>query len=62
MAMEYVEGRDLARLPGITNEESWAMASEMGSALAYIHQLGIIHQDLKPANILVFLNSHSSPN
>lgn len=55
LVMDYVEG---------TNLRDWAaqqptpaavshLLGELLSALAYIHQSGVIHRDIKPSNILV---------
>lgn len=55
LVMEYVAGRSLtdhARgLPG--TPERLALLVEVCKAVAYAHQHGVIHRDLKPDNILV---------
>lgn len=55
--MEYVEGESLedrlgreGRLP---IEEAVRIATEVGDALQYAHETGVIHRDVKPANILL---------
>ena len=56
IAMELVEGRELRALipEGGLPLESWLQYGEqIASALAYAHAQGIIHRDLKSANIVV---------
>jgi serine/threonine protein kinase len=55
-AMEFVNGCDLASL--IENgplpfDEALAILQQVGSALDYAHAHGVVHRDVKPANILL---------
>jgi len=56
IAMEYVEGRQLidviARAP-LSPEKIVSFGFQLASALAHAHQNGIVHGDLKSANVLV---------
>ncbi len=54
LAMEYVEGGDLRkRMSGVlTPYEALDILIKVGGALSAAHQKGIIHRDVKPANIL----------
>ena len=55
--MPFVEGeslrQQLAREPQLPLEAALQIAREVGSALQYAHERGIIHRDIKPENIMV---------
>ena len=55
--MPYMEEgslRDLLDREGqLPLDRAVAIASEVGQAMAYAHDLGVVHADLKPANILL---------
>jgi serine/threonine protein kinase len=56
MVMEYITGGNLEflakRKGGFSEAEALRYISQVGSALAYIHRQGILHRDVKPANIM----------
>jgi len=57
IAMEYVEGKSLKELrkkglPPLPSNVIW-LAQRVSSALSAAHGVGIVHRDVKPANILV---------
>ena len=53
--MEMVEGAPLSRLAqaGMAPERAAAIARQVALALEYAHAQGVIHRDMKPANIIV---------
>src|SRR6201997_3075353 len=59
IAMDYVAGTDLGRLlrehypGGMLLDEAVPIIAAVGSALDYAHQRGLLHRDVKPANILL---------
>jgi len=56
MAMEYVEGetlRDKIHKGPLKSEEALAIVVQVASGLAEAHRKGIIHRDIKSANIMV---------
>jgi WD40 repeat protein len=56
LAMEFIEGGGLdARLREgpIAFREAAEIARKVAGALAYAHQAGILHRDVKPSNILI---------
>ncbi|MCU1571634.1 MAG: serine/threonine protein kinase [Naasia sp.] len=55
LVMELVDGQDLATaLPYLSVGEVVEVARQVAIALAHVHARGIVHRDVKPANILVF--------
>ena len=60
MIMEYIGGGNLETLvkrkQGLGEEEAVKYIAQVGSALTYIHQQGILHRDVKPANIMLRQN------
>lgn len=60
ISMEYVEGNNLSRLiqkqGRLTIELAVSILTQLCKGLEAIHQAGIIHQDLKPQNIIVGSN------
>ncbi len=59
VAMEYVEGINAARLiadrfPAVSAAgEVLAMVTALAGALDYAHERGVLHRDVKPANVLL---------
>ncbi len=57
IAMEYIEGKNLKQLLGektkFAFEQISEMIAEIAEALDYAHRKGIIHRDVKPANVII---------
>ena len=60
MAMEYIEGVELRALLGTGTPlgvaQAVSIAAQIAEGLAYAHERGIVHRDVKPANIMVVPN------
>ena len=58
MAIDFIDGRDLHDIldstdQAFTPDQIVAMLKKMLSAVEFIHQVGILHRDISPDNILV---------
>ena len=61
MVMEFIDGETLkGRLQNLEEKSQWISIDEavriilsVGSALKYAHRLGMVHRDVKPANVMI---------
>jgi Protein kinase domain len=56
LVMEYVRGRTLgqyAREERLAPRRAAVLLAEVAGAIAFAHRRGIVHQDIKPANVLI---------
>jgi uncharacterized protein (TIGR02145 family) len=60
IVMEYIEGETLEEYINckgkLRNEEIVNFLTQMLDALKYIHDLGLVHGDIKPSNFIITLN------
>ena len=59
IVMEWIEGRSLAQILDdpdtnkLSQTQILAIAQQLGEALEYAHQCGVVHADVKPANVMM---------
>jgi predicted Ser/Thr protein kinase len=57
LSMEFIDGEDLSsllrRVGRLPEEKALEVARQLCSALAAVHEAGLLHRDLKPANVML---------
>jgi serine/threonine-protein kinase len=63
ITMEYVDGENLAsllrRVGWLPEDKALDVAREIGAALAEAHDHGVVHRDVKPANVMIDGRGHA---
>jgi serine/threonine protein kinase len=63
LVTEFIEGSDLRRLVRhhgvLSARQAAVIASQTAEALAYAHERGLVHRDVKPGNLLVTPQGHT---
>lgn len=65
LLLDYVDGESLevaARRPELDLARRTIVLRHVAAALAYVHGLGIVHRDVKPANVLVTREFWANPD
>ena len=66
IVMEYVEGQTLSQVikkrAALPPAEVVALLRPLADALDYAHRQGLVHRDMKPANIMVATGGDRTPN
>ena len=64
MVMEYIMGKNLEQYVienrALSEPEAILYTRQIGEALHYIHQQGLLHRDVKPANIMLRQNTQEA--
>ena len=59
LIMAFCENGSCYKYVGkLTEDEAWKLISDVASGLAYLHSQEVIHQDIKPDNILIDSNGN----
>jgi serine/threonine protein kinase len=64
ISMEYVEGTDLKQIlrdSGLTVDEAFEVCIQTADGLQAIHDVGIIHRDMKTPNIMLLRDAQQRP-
>src|SRR6267143_903769 len=62
LAFEYVSGKDFVSASrDVSQHQFYAMLAQVCRALDYLHCRALVHGDLTPQNLLVYLQSASKP-
>ncbi len=62
LVMKYVDGRTLKHIlreGPLQPDQTLKIVREIGDALQYAHERGILHRDIKPSNILIDARGHA---
>ena len=57
LSMEYIDGEDLgallSRIGRLPREKALELARQICAGLAAAHEVGVLHRDMKPANVMI---------
>lgn len=64
LVMEFIAGQNLEQVVVrggcLSERDAIAYLQQVGSALEYVHELGVLHRDIKPTNILIRADSQKA--
>jgi tRNA A-37 threonylcarbamoyl transferase component Bud32/DNA-directed RNA polymerase specialized sigma24 family protein len=58
LVMDFIEGSDLSLQPRPAVADALRWVAEAADAIEYAHQMGVVHCDLKPSNLLLGDDGH----
>ncbi len=65
IVMEYIQGRELKDMldakEGLELGKIFTLMLELLDALHFAHEAGVIHRDVKPANVMIDAKGHAKP-
>ena len=63
MVMDYIQGDTLAnyleKIGAMPIDQTLSIMAQLTNAVAYAHQRGMIHRDIKPGNVMFWDETHS---
>jgi serine/threonine protein kinase len=58
IAMQFIDGKTLHELQGLSPRRVAEIVRDACKGIAYAHEMGVVHRDLKPDNLMVTAKGH----